>query len=189
MRNKKGIWSAALVLFMTLGMVLSVRADSGSPSKVKVGYNGKTVTFNSDSEPKSLKNLEKKWGKRTGTDGEAYIWEKGETTIMVEVRPSGKTLGYVGIDTKDANVSVAGIQVGMEKDTVVKRMRDIYGEKNVLAAKKGQDWDFYGEDGYTLIGTPKSDEDARIFVLRGHFNPIIFYLENDLISEIHWIRL
>lgn len=174
-------------------MVLCVRAENApfaAASKVKVTFNGTTITFNSASEPKTIKSLEKKWGKKTETNENDFsIWKKGETKITIGVGVPGKSLGYVGIDTKDTNISIAGIKVGMEKEKVVKKMQALYGKNNVLVTKSGQDWDFYGEDGYTVIGTPKSEEDSRIYVLRGHFFPISFRVENDRISEMHWMRL
>lgn len=190
-RSKKRILMAVLALAMTIGMVLCAQAAC-TPSEVKVKFNGKTIAFNAASEPKTLKQLEKKWGKKTGTDKDsgdkAYVWEKGGAKVTVSARESGKALGHVSVKTTDANLSVAGISVGMEKDAALKKLQRIYGKKNILVTKKGQDWDFYGEDGYIITGKAKSEEDDCINVLRGHFYPVYFHLEDGRISEIQWMR-
>lgn len=194
MQKKQWILSVVLSVFMIFSTTFCVQAENApfaAATKVEVTFNGKKVIFNSDSEPKTIKSLEKKWGKKTRTeeDNDLSIWKKGETEITIGTGRSGKTLGYVGIDTEDTNISIAGIRVGMDKDDVVRKMQKMYGKNNVLVTKKGQDWDFYGEDGYIAIGTPGSEEDTNIYVLRGHYFPISFGLTDGRVSEMHWMRL
>lgn len=188
-KSKKRMLSAFLTICMIFGM--TVCAQAGIASKVKIRFNGKTVTFNSKSEPKTLAQLEKKWGKKKrieDTDNwKYYVWEKGQTTLKVAARSQGEKLGHISVLLKDTNASVAGVQVGMEKDEAIQNLQSIYGEKCVLVTKDGQSWDFYGEDGYIVIGKPKSDEE-RINVLRGHFYQIFFYLTDGKVSRISWTR-
>lgn len=160
---------AALAFCMMLGVVLCMQTEASAavPKGVKVTYNGKSITFNREitwkgdqpvvklhSEPKTLKDVEKKWGKKTrlakdGEEyaGEAYVWKKGKTFISVRQDPGGKYLGYVYVESKDKNAAVAGVKVGMKKETAVKKLQKLYGKDAVMADKgkkgvitSGGDW-------------------------------------------------
>lgn len=176
---------------MVLSMFSCVHADVAS--KVKIKFNGKKIVFNSKSEPKSLSQLEQKWGKRTSVeydednDTTDYIWEKGTTILQIGSRNGMEGLGSVYVAVKDTNASVAGVKVGMKKEDVIKKLQDIYGEKNILITTKGQDWDFFGEDGYIITGKPSGPD--RIQVLRGLFYEITFdFTDDGLVSSIYWKR-
>lgn len=189
--GKKRILSGLLAVCMILCM--TVCAQAGIASKVKVTFNGKTIVFNSKSEPKTLKQLEKIWGKKTGTpdedDGSGYVWEKGGTKLEIDEGLPGKGLGYIAMKITDQNAAIAGVKVGMTKDEALNKLKKIYGGKCVVVLKEGQDWDFYEEDSYIVTGKPLSDKDECINVLRGHYFPIYFYLADGKVSEIQWMRL
>jgi len=185
--NKKRLLSAIISICIALSMVFCLPTDAAAATKgVKVTYNGKSITFYSrydeeSSEPKSLKEVEKKWGKKTrlAKEGEeyadmAYVWKKGKSkiSIMQDFTYEGDQivyadrLGYVCAEVRDKNVTVAGVKVGMKKSTAVKKLQKLYGKKNVTADK--------GKKGTITVSA-----DAGIMEIR---------YKNNKISYIFWMR-
>lgn len=148
--NRKRILSALLTVCMVFCMVLLTQTDvyAKSTDGIAIVFDGKkSITLNSGSEPKTLSQVEKKWGKKTRlAEGyeeyaaEAYVWEKGKTFISIrEYKESeGSGLGYVMLQVEDQNASVAGVKVGMKRSRAVKKLQGLYGKKKVALLKDGQ---------------------------------------------------
>lgn len=172
MKGRNRIISVLLALCMAAGMVLcaQTQAFAAAAKGVKVTYNGKSIVFDRqivyqgekpsvklNSEPKTLKEVEKKWGKKTrlakGTEeyaGEAYVWKKGKTFISVRQDPGGECLGYAYVESKDKNVTVAGVKVGMKKAAAVKKLQKQYGA-SAVTADKGSKGTIYGGGDWGML--------------------------------------
>lgn len=115
--NKKRILSALLAVCMVFSMVLCIRTSvcAKTADGIKIVFDGKkSITLNSGSEPKTLKEVEKKWGEKTrlAADDEeyagyAYVWEKGKSKITIR-QPSKEPelnvedyLGYTSIEISE----------------------------------------------------------------------------------------
>lgn len=183
--NKKRILSALLAVCMVFSMVLCIRTSvcAKTADGIKIVFDGKkSITLNSGSEPKTLKEVEKKWGEKTrlAADDEeyagyAYVWEKGKSKITIR-QPSKEPelnvedyLGYTSIEISDKNASVAGVKVGMKSATALKKLRKAYGKKNVTQLKDGKT--------YTEISLKTRD-----------YMPVSYIIKNGKISGIYWMR-
>ena len=181
--NKKRILSIIMALCLIAGSVLGTQIGVSAKNQkgIKITFNGKSVTLGNSQEPKTLKAVEKKLGKKTrlakGDEewaGYAYVWEKGKSNLII-MQPSiampdqEDYLGYACLDVNDKNISVAGVKVGMKRATAYKKLKATYGKKIVKQQKKGKI--------YTGITV-----DAELGT------PIEYEIKNDKVSSISWMR-
>lgn len=195
--NKKRILSSIFALCMVFSMLLTaqVNVSAKSAKGLKITFDGKSVTLNTKSEPKTLEEVEKIWGKKTrlAGDGEewngyAYVWEKGKSKITImqalgitdgaggaeglgEVDGLYKVdgLGYASIEINDKNISAAGVKVGMKGTTALKKLQKAYGKKNVKQIKNGKTY-------------------TEIYVNSGNGMPVSYNIKNGKVSNIYWMR-
>ena len=181
--NKKRILSAFMALCMVFSMVLctQVSVSAKAAKGVKLTFDGKSVTLNTGSDPKTLAEVEKIWGQKTrlaeGDEeyaGYAYVWEKGKSKIII-MQPSmavpelEDALGYTCVEISDKNASVAGVKAGMKRAAALKKLQKAYGKKNVKQLKEG--------NAYTEIS-----------VNAGSGMPVSYSIKNDKVSSIFWMR-
>ena len=148
--NKKRILSIFMALCVIAGLVLGAQTEVSAKTKktVKVTFNGKSITLDTDrgqkarKEPKTLSAVENKLGKKSrmatdddGVYGNAYVWEKGKTTIAISEDEANNGLGGISITIKDKNGSIDGLKVGMTKAKAVKKLKNAYGSTHVQVSK------------------------------------------------------
>lgn len=197
--NKKRILSALLAVCMVFSMVLFARLDVSAKSAdgIKIVFNGKkSITLDSSSEPKTLSQVESKWGEKTrlaeGYEeyaGEAYVWEKGKAFISIREYKEfeGGGLGYVMLEIGDKNASVAGVTVGMKRSSAVKKLQKIYGKKKVVLLKDGQ-YAVPDGDSFTIDGKASGKSYTQISVMTKKGMPLSFTLKNNKVTNISWMR-
>ena len=196
---KKRFLSSLLAVCVVFSMIFCTRTDvyAKSTESIKIVFDGKkAITLNSKSEPETLSQVEKKWGKKTrlaeGDEeyaGEAYVWEKGKTFISIrEYKESeGSGLGYVMLEVGDKNASVAGVKVGMKRSKAVKKLQKIYGKKKVALLKDGQ-YAVPDGDSFTIDGKASGKSYTEISVMTKNGMPLSFSLKNDKVKKISWMR-
>lgn len=211
MKNRKRIVSVLLSCCMAAGLLFAApqSASAKTQTGVKVTFNKKTVVFDrtyvdeggefkakTKSEPKTLKDVEKKWGKKTRLAGkneeyagQAYVWEKGKTKITIMQDAGGAGLGYVELNIRDKNASVAGVKVGMKRAAAVKKLQKLYGKKRVAQLRDGQYASPDEKGSLNIDGKAKGKAYTSIEVSAGADGMTLsFTLKNGKVSGIYWMR-
>ena len=188
--NKKRILSIFMAFCVIAGLVLGTQTEVSAKNQksptLTITFNGGSITLDfaradiftvddekNSQEPKTLDEVEEKFGKRTKmTKNEitlsedetkywaTYIWKKGKTKISISENPEINRLRDAIVDIKDKNGAINGIKVGMSKAKAVKILKNQYGSKNVDVGKNSV------SAAYQLI----------------------LYLKNGKVSKIHWQR-
>lgn len=185
--NIKRILSIIMALCAIAGLVLGTQTEVSAKNQksptLTLTFNGGTITLDfvratvddkkDSKEPKTLAEVEEKFGKRSKMEEEkiespedetlywyTYTWKKGKTKISISDNPQIPRLKYATIDIKDKNGAINGIKVGMPKAKAVKILKKQYGNKNVSVSKKSISAAFQ----------------------------LIISLKNNKVSEIHFMR-
>jgi len=150
-----------LIASLVLGTQMEVSAKNQKSPNLTLTFNGGTITLDfaradpftvddkkDSKEPKTLAEVEEKFGKRTKMTKDelilsedetlysyTYIWKKGKTKISISDNPQINRLKYAFVNIKDKNGAVNGIKVGMSKTKAVKILKKQYGSKNVNVSK------------------------------------------------------
>lgn len=137
------ILAMILCAVITVAAIGTNTAYAASKTPLKVTFKGKTVTLTKDitkAATTKVNTLTKKWGKPKKEITEAnelwdgcatYSWKKGETDIYC-ILPFGEGFGSnqksIHINTRDKNVKVFGIKVGMKQAIAKKILENLGGE-------------------------------------------------------------
>lgn len=177
MKTKK-VFSLALICMLLASIMFGGTDVSAKPSRsLKVTYKGKTVTLEKTSgsdkrgrnKDITVAKCEKAWGKAKKSTTENivfYLWKNKKTRIEFSDydAPAG-AVGAMDIEIRDKNGAFAGIKVGMSKAKAVKKMRKVFGSRNVKVTSKSI-YTTNGELTTAASVTIKNGKVSRISALR-----------------------
>lgn len=142
--NTKKISSFTLICMLLASIIFGGTDVSAKANKsLKVTYKGKTVALVKNynvneygrSNSVTFAKCEKAWGKAKKKKNNAlvsYTWKNKNTKIELSNfdAPAG-VVGSISISIKDKRGAIAGVKVGMSKATAIKKLKNIFGPKNV----------------------------------------------------------
>lgn len=84
-------------------------------------------------------------------------------------------LGYASFEVNDKNISIAGVKVGMKRNTAFKKLKKTYGQKNVKQQK--------------IADSDKNKKSHTVITLNiGAGMPVSYEIKNGKVSSIDWMR-
>jgi len=202
MTNLKKTISVFTALVLAIAICLSAFGTNAYAASengnLKIKYKGKTVVLDSGAFSHNMnmikiKNVKKAWGKpnKTVTNEESKIhtYKKGKTkiTLYTKVYNSAASNGYKkgyyhlgDITIKDKNASLAGVKVGMSKNTAMKKLKKYYGTNKIDMGE------YFTGDKRKISRVYY--ENGAINVFMGPFMPIEFIIKKGKVTEISWMR-